>query len=833
MIDSLTQGKPAQSLNSALSTAAATASRYWILTTSVLGMVLGGYLWQFLSTNQDFTGPQTISLSAGLALICLVGPLVVWIMQALSALIMTRLSDEPFTVCLRQDSLSLWPLGLLGLSPLLALLTGQHSTAYHAGVAVFVSLVFSGCLALKAANLWQIRHQAGVRRGMDDPTARRILVGLMVAYAAIFATLQVLRYNAFQLWGVDNSMVAQALWNTLHGRFLAFTFVDGIDLNLLSDHFEPVFALFVPFYRLWPDPRLPLMIQSVVVSLAAWPVYRMALRRLKSPALALGWALAYLILPMTVAAAQDSGGEARPDTLAIAIFMFMLDALDRENWGIFALTVVLTFGAKEYFSLLVAMLGLYIALRQRRRMLGLGLFVTGVLWFVALLQWIMPAMRNGPNLTLAARFGSSVGENGLAGMIPLLLQAPGQVLAQFFTYDQFMFVFFLLFSYGVLPVLNPLLAAVSLPIFVIFGLASQGRPGPVDLGNLHYFPALPFFLVAAIDGVMVLKGLAGRHMKINPQPVAVGITALGLSMSLASGFFWASGPLSWTFWDRRSPSTYAGNRYVAGQHALLANEFVQMVPPEAPVLASDFLFAHLANRPRLYHFFWPPEDVLDRVDYTIVDLFENHAGREDALARQVALVDELFGKPDFALTAHEDGLLFFQRDAADGYVSQVEVLTASTQPQARVERDLGGRLRLLGYDPPAGPLRAGERARVTYYWQVLDGFARPFDLKLGINPQSVETHQTDYVLADRFAGPAGGFRVLHLPTYVQAPPQQWQPGQILRETFDFRLPAAAQGEYDWSVGLYAVPKALGIQVTPERQVPGTEPISLGTLIVQR
>jgi hypothetical protein len=417
-------------------------------------------------------------------------------------------------------------------------------------------------------------------------------------------------------------------------------------------------------------------------------------------------------------------------------------------------------------------------------------------------------------------------------MVQLLLQEPLRVLVPLFSYNHFLFIFFLLFSFSGLPVLDPLLAAVSLPFFAIFALASSRVKGAVNLGDHHYYPVLPFFLVAAVNGTTVLTDWAERHIKVNPRRMAVALTAFALGMGLTAGFFWASGPLSWRFWNRRTQLTYAGNRYLVGEHTRLADEFVRMVPPKVPLLASDYLLAHLANRPQVYHFFRPPDDVLERVDYAVADLLQNHVRTKETMAREVALLDELLSGRDFALRAYEDGLLFFQRDGTDGYVSRVEVLAESPQPQMRLERDLGGRLRLLGYDLPAGPLRAGERCHVTYYWQVLDGFAAPFDIKLGINPESVETHRTDYVLADRFFGTAGEFSVLHLPTYIQMPPQAWQPAQVIRETYKFRLPADARGEYDWSVGLYAVPKSLGIQVSSERQVPGTEPIALGMVTVQ-
>jgi uncharacterized membrane protein len=818
--------RSAPALEPILSRADVWLRQHWLLTQGALGVALGAYLWQFLATNQDFTGPLPIGLPLGLALTFLLGPLAVWGGQALSARILARWTGRSYRECRRSDALSLLLLALLGASPLLGLLTGWHSTAYHATVVVLVSLAFSGCLALKAATAWQL----GLRLNLNGRRARYLLAGATVLFCLVFLTLQVLRYNAYQLWGVDHSMVTQALWNTLHGRFLAFTFVYGIDLNLLADHFEPIYTLLVPAYGVWPDSRLPLLVQVVALALGAWPLFHIARRRLQNPTLALGWALTYLLLPMTVSAAQDSAGAVRPDALAIPIFMFMLDALDRRKWLVFALTVVLAFAAKQYLSLLVAMLGLWLAIRQRRWGLGLGLFALGTLWFVVLVQWLMPALGGGPNLTLAGQFGPEVGEAGLAGLAQLLVTDPGTFLARFFSPNHFLFVFFLLFSFGGLALLEPLLAAVGLPLFAIFSLALPH--GPVNLGNHHYYPLVPFFLVAAVYGVAALDKRVTKRYEGNARRVAAALTAFALGMGLTASFFWISSPLSWSFWDRRAQTAYWGNRYVAGEHAQLADEFVERVPPEVPVLASDYLLAHLANRPQVYHFFRPPEDVLQRVDYAVADLLQNHVRTGDMMAAEKALLRDLLAGPAFALVAHEDGLLFFERGASGGYTSRAGVLAERPRPQVRLERDLGGRLRLLGYDPPPGPLRAGERCQVTFYWQVLTGFDAPFALKLGVNPESVEAHQVDYVLADRFAGPSGEFGVLHLPTYLQVPPEQWQPGQIIQETYEFRLSARAQGRYTWTVGLYAVPRFLGIRLDDGRRVPDTEPIVLDTVQVQ-
>jgi len=48
---------------------------------------------------------------------------------------------------------------------------------------------------------------------------------------------------------------------------------------------------------------------------------------------------------------------------------------------------------------------------------------------------------------------------------------------------------------------------------------------------------------------------------------------------------------------------------------------------------------------------------------------EDHAGRRDSRIQQVTLLNEVLARPDFALTAYEDGLLLFQRGATDTNVS--------------------------------------------------------------------------------------------------------------------------------------------------------------------
>lgn len=823
--------------------------RPWQLVVA-LGWVLGFYGWEFWTYNLDFTGPHAMGWASAPLFILLAGPvflLACWVLCSLAAYLTITLyqtnrvdssqGDGPFLRdILARDAWTYLPLSIFILSPLFYLLLGQHSTEYQAAVVVLVSLSVSGVVALKA---WALHDILGGAFSVSDRFCRRLVWAMVGLYTVICGTLVVLRYNAYNVWGVDLGLVDEALWNTLHGRFMQITLFEGAQTNLFATHFEPVFLLLLPLYAVWSEPRLLLIVQVVIVGLGAIPLYGLTRRRLRSDFAAACFALGYLVFPSTVSAGLAESASLRSDALAMPILLLTLYYLERRRRSRFLATAFLALACKEYVALVVALLGLYILFRKRDVRLGLVTLGMSVAWFAVVMWGFIPYSRRGEeSLYYQLHFSHLGGEAGLVGILASVINDPVQVLHLVFTPPKMLFFFFLLFSAGLLPLLDTPTLLVSAPIFGIFFLRKTDHP--ISQGDFHFLVVLPFLFPASIEGVKILRrkivhllGKASHNGRSFSQArLTTSISAYFLASCALAGFFWGSSPLSWAFWSPGRPYQYWRNLYIGGERAQRVDDLLDLIPDDVPVFASDYLVAQLNRRETVYHFFWPPSDALERVDYAVADLLQNHVRTEEQAAREMELLDELLSGPDFALRVYEDGLLFFQRDATDGYVSRVEVLAEDPQPQVRLERDLGRRLRLLGYDPPAGSLRAGERCRLTYYWQVLDGLAAPFDIKLSINPdESIETHWRDYVLADRFAGAANEFSVLHLPTYVQMPPEDWQPGQVIRETYDLRLPADARGEYDWSVGLYAVPKYLGIRINSERQVPGAEPVLLGTLSV--
>ncbi|HEX9118274.1 MAG TPA: glycosyltransferase family 39 protein, partial [Anaerolineae bacterium] len=111
-------------------------------------------------------------------------------------------------------------------------------------------------------------------------------------------------------------------------------------------------------------------------------------------------------------------------------------------------------------------------------------------------------------------------------------------------------------------------------------------------------------------------------------------------------------------------------------------------------------------------------------------------------------------------------------------------LPASAQ---RFDVDYGGVARLLGFELDREHIRAGDKLKVTLYWQTL---ARPTE-NYSIYLQVFGWHQD---LGQRDSYPGGG----------AYPTSLWTPGQMIRDTFEVPITATARGPAPaWvSAGLY-------------------------------
>ncbi|MFQ5578920.1 MAG: DUF2079 domain-containing protein, partial [Anaerolineae bacterium] len=391
--------------------------------------------------------------------------------------------------------------------------------------------------------------------------------GIILLFAITFSLLALNRHAAFESNGFDLGNVNQAVWNTARGQFLGFTNMLPLT-NRLALHVEPVLLLLVPFYWLGVGgPEFLLVAQAVVVALGAWPLYRIARRRLG------GWggvviAAAYLLYPALEAAVMF---DFHAVTLAPTFFLFTLDALERENLPGAAVSLGLAMACKEDMGLVAAMLGLYVGLAHRR--------------------W-------KPALTMAAVFliqpmfapGGNIQANRYAWLFEALAQ-PGLIWEHLWHRAGLPAYLWGMFApVGGLALLSPLALLPVLPSLAINLLSSHGLQWRLE--EFHYAaPVAPFVFIAATQ--TIAKVIEARRQVSrftfyvlrlpfrSPAPLLIVLIVASLSYHYYRGFTPLARPFRWR------PVTV---------HQQIGAEMAAQISADLPLFAPLNLNPHVSSR---------------------------------------------------------------------------------------------------------------------------------------------------------------------------------------------------------------------------------------------
>ncbi len=619
--------------------------------------------------------------------------------------------------------------------------------------------------------------------------AAMLLVGGMLTWLSI---ARYLGYNAAML---DLGNMAQAIASVRRGEPLLFTYQEGAT-SRLALHVELFYFLIAPFYAIWPDPRLLLVIQALLFALGALPVYRMALRRSASGFVAFSLALCYLFYPVAQTAVLfDFHG----DTLAMPLLLFMLDALDRRAWRSYALFLVLALSCKFYVAIPVAVLGLVIWWCYGERRAGLLTMATGVMYGALAFLVIRPLF------TTEQTSDAHQGLNYISFYFGRLheLQA---------SWDTRLFSAIVVFAPGLLlwrgwPWLLP-----ALPVAAAV-LISTGPASSYDFRYHHYGLVVPFIVMA-----MVMHNRQQHPPDDAPRvPLLVRhfSVIVTLLLVLAFNITLVDTPLNSSFWSEAPGRGLDSAKYGIIPRDQVKDRFLaEVVPPNAAIAASTMLAPHLSDRAILYTVRHPNDidgqglpKILPRVEYVLTDaLFDyrlpvtgGFAGGSTYERDEIAL---LLRDPAFGLVAARDGLLLFRRnvqgDAA--LVQQIEVAPASDAPaQARF-----GPISLLDAQIVA---QGGRRFLATFTWR--------------------SDEPLNAVAISQLAGSSGA-RLVHLPSYALLPTRQWQPGQLVRETFAVEFPAdLPAGRYTWQLGWYNLGHSESFATDERSRLAGSQLVAIG------
>jgi uncharacterized membrane protein len=649
---------------------------------------------------------------------------------------------------------------------------------------------------------------------------------LILAYVLFFGTLTVRQHDAFETTAFDLGNVDQAVWNTRHGRPFAMTNIEGLE-NRLGTHVEPILLPISLLYFVWSDPRTLLLLQTVVIALGAWPVYKLANLQIGKYAnqkmekwtngqsappdvhasafadlpigrlahahiLCIAFVAAYLLFPALQSA---NVFDFHAVALAPTFFLAALYFLERERWGWYALFAILTMSCKEDMPLLVAMLGLYALVIRRRWVVGLATMGVAGTWFLLAVGWVMPHFDTRGVSPIANRY-AYLGD-GPVEMATTMFTRPGVVLARMFTVDNIIYVAKLLAPVAFLPLLAPEVLLMAVPPLAVNLLSTDGFMH--ELEGFHYgAPLVPVVVAAAIYGAgRLLSHISGtpRQARRIPRTRILSLLLTGVLLLASLGYHWALGytPLAVNF---------AGTWPAVTAHDRLGHEIARGIPADASLAAPPYPNPHASQRQQLH--------MIDRVEdglpaplrgtgqaspagYVWLDVTDSWPLHPNDLKRGA---DNLLAG-EYGVETAVDGWLLLRRGAPaktlpGAFYDFARAPDAKPDYGAHLTFAVDGApaLELLGFDLHTAP--GDQRYSATFYWRALQPL--PADLRL-----------YPFLFDDDDGRIVEDTTLRPMIATVWYPPARWAVGEVIQTSMlpwgvgpDFSLGVGVMQGDDWS-----------------------------------
>lgn len=457
----------------------------------------------------------------------------------------------------------------------------------------------------------------------------KLVVLLAILAITLYSGVNIIQHARFETYMYDLGLVDQVLWKVSR-LYAPQSTVFNFPAFFWNRHLDLTFYFLAPFYFLWRDVRMYLILEPLIVALGVFPIYFFARKRL-GKILALGVSFSYLF-SLGVQYALDYPGHA--DVRLTTFLAFLFYFLFRRNHKPVYVMALLCLFTKESAAFYLVFLGLFAIFVLKEKRLGATLIAFSLLFLVLVSGYLTSPLC--PFWSWYEHLGQGPWEI-LGSLVFHPLRTLGLLVSPVI---KFQTVFWLLFSFGFLPLLSPSLLLLSLPMFLERFLSN--RPELWGLG-LHYnILTAPVFVFAAIFGLEKLK----RFLRIKNKILVIPLTCYLVVCTLGTTF------LHKTFLTRifdaefyRFPAYLAATKKMIGQ-----------IPKHAILEAQEDLFSHLSHRDKIY-----PLGEGGAVEFIALDvnLFTAREGGKDKYIKRL-LEDQNYG-----LAFCEEGAVLFERGKRD------------------------------------------------------------------------------------------------------------------------------------------------------------------------
>lgn len=505
--------------------------------------------------------------------------------------------------------------------------------------------------------------------------SRNILFLEIVIYAAFFSILTVVRYYSFHTYAYDLGFYNQVLHTTLFDGKLFYSPMDLIANptgSLFGIHFAPIFFAIIPLYAVYPNPPTLLVLQSVILSLGALPLYLLASRKLDSEKIALVISTLYLLSPLLQGI---NWYDFHPEAFLPLFFLLAIYFFDAKKTVGYFVSVLLALMCLEFASVVFIFVSLFLIIKLepwkkasvdtgKMRML-LATIILSVVWLIVSLQIIHLFNPLVQPLT-GDIYWREIGAKSLLGIPAQALSHPERIISalQFDGMQKLFFVLVLLGSAAFLPLLEPLIVICLIP-WLVPALLSNFPP--FYQFNVQYTAfIIPFVAYGVVLGMQRLK--ASPKKLFSKKPVKAAIAVL---FCFAIVFCYFTTPLNSKPYDSISYFTYGLPQIT--QHDQKVLKLLTVLPENASVLTQNNIFPLLSNRinaylfpsavryPRGATFDKAMKNSLNESDFIVLDMKTDHIVAPTILSY-------LSKDADFGVYASSDGAFILKRNYTEAPV---------------------------------------------------------------------------------------------------------------------------------------------------------------------
>ena len=559
---------------------------------------------------------------------------------------------------------------IVGLSQFVSL-----SIAGVASIFARIVLIVSELLFLLFTYLWQkarYKFATSLENFVASHKQEVIMAALIIVYIVYFTAVSFLRYDNFYTGRFDLGNMDQTVWNTLNGRIFELTDPNGIEIvSRLAYHADFILILLAPFYLLWDDPRMLLLIQTTVLAVGSVFVYKIANNTTRSKNLSLVFAAIFLLNP---AVQYTNLYDFHPVTLATTFLLGTFYFLLKKRYVLFFLLAVLAALTKEQVWVIIALFGIYIFFSKPARhsedserrdapdgasrsvedsrisssisdsgqarmtaikMFGLIITLASLLVFYFLIWHAIPNALGSDHFALS--YYSDFGDSP-TNIVRNVFTSPHKLLSTIFHRDQLHYLQQLFLPLGFISLLSPILLILALPDLFINLLSNNPQ-----LHQIYYqysATITPFIFISAIFGV--------RNLKVwFPKLPNVLVTCYLLIVTCYSAYLF--GPLPFS----KSPNI---DMFTNPQkNKAVIDNFISNIPSKYSVSATNNIGSHLSHRQNIYNV---PLGI-DTADYVAFLLDEHFA--QPTLSDQHEMVEDVKNNKNYVEIFKIDNFIVFEK----------------------------------------------------------------------------------------------------------------------------------------------------------------------------